>query len=123
MVRGKVGGIVYRLLNPGQGQLTVRPEQRQTLQRLRQRQQITFVTVAQQLTGRVVELQLMLFGPGGQPARQLCVFRRLATDLDGPLRQGGKPRGILLGFGQLIPAKLSAAGRRAAGRSGSPAVR
>ena len=46
----------------------------------------------------------MLFGPGGQPARQLRVFRRLATDLDCALSQGGEPCGILLGFGQLISA-------------------
>ena len=46
----------------------------------------------------------MLFGTGGQPARQLRVFRRLATDLDCALSQGGEPCGILLGFGQLISA-------------------
>ncbi len=46
----------------------------------------------------------MLFGTGGQPARQLRVFRRLATDPDCALSQGGEPCGILLGFGQLISA-------------------
>ncbi len=49
----------------------------------------------------------MLFGTGGQPARQLRVFRRLATDLDCALSQGGEPCGILRALVSLFPRTIS----------------
>lgn len=102
MVRCKVCGIVYCLFNVGEGQFIVWLEQCQMFQCLCQCQQIVFVIVVQQLIGCVVELQLMLFGLGGQLVWQLCVFWCLVIDLDGVLSQGGELCGIFLGFGQFI---------------------
>ena len=74
-------------------------QQRQPLQRLRQRQQVAFVAVAQQLIGGVVQLQLHRLGARGDPARQLRLFRRLATD-EGAVRAEREPGAVFLRFGE-----------------------
>lgn len=95
-----MGGVVHRLLDARQCELAVRVQQRQPLQRLRQRQQVAFVAVAQQLIGGVVQLQLHRLGARGDPARQLRLFRRLATDEGAVRAERLEPGAVFLRFGE-----------------------
>ncbi|MOA12098.1 hypothetical protein D3C78_1320660 [compost metagenome] len=78
-------------------------QQRQPLQRLRQRQQVAFVAVTQQLVCRVVQFQLQGFGTLGDPAGELRLFRRLATDVSAVRAERLEPGTVFLRFGQAWP--------------------
>ena len=58
--RREVRGVINGLLDAGECQFAIRPEQGESVQRLCQRQEVTLIAVAEQLICRIIPLKVVL---------------------------------------------------------------
>ena len=102
--RREVRGVINGLLDAGECQFAIRPEQGESVQRLCQRQEVTLIAVAEQLICRIIQLKVVLLCSCGHPFWQMRLLRCLTGNQHRVGRQLSEPRGIFLRFGELIAA-------------------